>query len=93
MNMIMRFPHVKFISPIVQREKDLYYLGETNNKFTRGKLYKVRDALYSEDENTPRIKVLITNTDTGGIMIVTEMEFGNLSELRDVKIKEVLDNE
>lgn len=90
---MMKFPHIKFISPIVQIEKDLYYLGETNNKFTRGKLYEIRDALYSEDENTPRIKVLVANTDTGEIMIVTGMEFGTLPELRELKIKQVLDNE
>lgn len=90
---MMKFPHIKFMAPFDSVEKDLYYLGETNDKFTRGKLYKVRNSLYSENEDVPRVKVLVANTDTGGIMIVDGMEFGTLPELRELKIKQVLDNE
>lgn len=89
----MKFPHIKFMALFDDMEKDLYYLGETNDKFTRGKLYKVRNSLYSENEDDPRMKALIANSDGGKIIIVNKMEFGTLSELRELRIKEFLDDD
>lgn len=90
---MMEFPHVKFINPDLNSEQEFYYLGETNDKFTRGKLYKVRNSLYSEDANITRVEVLIATSDDGKIVIVNDIKFGNLSELRELKIKEILENE
>lgn len=84
------FPHVRYINKPNGYSGNLYYIGYSTDRLTKGKEYELREALYSPDEDRERLVVYIVNDNQNKIIQVDINQFVTLSELRELKIKEIL---
>jgi hypothetical protein len=88
--MIFNFPHVRFIQHPNPVEKKLYYLGgESNSDLILGKMYSIRNAMYSENREDKRKSVWICKLDEKNI-IVSLSNFGSIQKLRNTKLNKLL---
>lgn len=93
------FPHIMYLSEIQslnEKERTRYYLGgedeEIHMKLTVGKKYVIRTASYSPSRNIPRVSVWICDDENKGkVLQINPNNFGNLADLRNKKIKTIID--
>ena len=88
---IFRFPHASYISETGSEVFELYYIGESTKTLTKGKKYEIRSAFFSPDKNIRRKKVTITTDDNEEIIQINKNDFVDLSKLRELKIKGILE--
>ena len=94
----IEFPHIMYISDPDGERIGLWYLGgepEDNHKrLTVGKLYNLNTRLYSPSRGTLFMRVWTTEDDEnrGKLCRVKLENFGNLADLRDKKIEEIIKN-
>jgi hypothetical protein len=87
---IFNFPHVRFISHPNPVEKKLHYLGgESNTDLVLGKMYNIKNAMYSENREDKRKSVWYCNVN-GRYIIVSLSNFGSIQKLRNIKLNKLL---
>lgn len=84
-----KLPHVKYLWTADYVTSRKIYLKENHSAFKQGEFYTLTQVLYSETEKEERKKIWIYDYDNGKRIHVDINDFGDESDLRELKIKKL----